>query len=301
MGPQGFLLTSQLRWIFIESNPGSDFFAPCFVRWTIWGQGLSHHLYFQVPNLQHTDPDPKKKHNVYGLGILSNYLYIQFGWKSCEKLIQHQPIHHKIVSSRSDWTLYVFLHISHENDSNFSKDGISLPALPDERFHFTKAGKHPEKTITLGYAEEIFPRTTDTFFWNFLCADRNLWYSAPNRYLLSSLALERILKTPTAQLCSNQLVSVCQSATMFLRKFQQTRRTYPQVPIKIDMSRENESCLPTLALHFPKGQLRKSTLPPIMVQCGARVYLWDDRFRPFSAEPWIMGKRVNPLTFSIDT
>lgn len=41
--------------------------------------------------------------------------------------------------------MYVFLHISHENDSNFSKDGISLPALPGERFHFTKTGKRPEK------------------------------------------------------------------------------------------------------------------------------------------------------------
>ena len=75
MGPQGFLLTSQLRWIFIESNPGSDFFAPCFVRWTIWGQGLSHHLYFQVPNLQHTDPDPKKKHLVYLGGGFKYFLF----------------------------------------------------------------------------------------------------------------------------------------------------------------------------------------------------------------------------------
>ena len=122
---------------------------------------------------------PKKKHNVYGLGILSNYLYIQFGWKSCEKLIQHQPIHHKIVSSRSDWTLYVFLHISHENDSNFSKDGNSLPALPDERFHFTKAGKHPEKTITLGVCWRNFPSNNWHIFLEFpMCWSKPVVFSS---------------------------------------------------------------------------------------------------------------------------
>ena len=103
-------------------------------------------------------------------------------------------------------------------------------------------------------------------FWNFLCADRNQGWLAPNRYLLFSLALERNFKNSNCTLPFAPASSVCQSATMFLRKSQQTPRTYPQVPIKIDMSRENESCLQTLALNFPKGQLRKSTLPPIMVQ-----------------------------------
>ena len=95
--------------------------------------------------------------------------------------------------------------------------------------------------------------------------------------------------------------SVCQSATMFLRKFQETPRTYPQVPIKIDMSRENESCLQTLALRFSEGSTAKiyssSHHGSVEKGCISETIVSGH----FPLNPGLREKEKNPLIFNIDT
>ena len=83
-----------------------------------------------------------------------------------EKLIQDQPIHHNVVSSTSDWTLGCFSTCQSWKWFQPLEDGISLPALPGERFHFTKTGKRPEKQ-SHGDILKNFPLEQLTRFFGF--------------------------------------------------------------------------------------------------------------------------------------